>query len=563
MIRISHRVLLALALLGTPASAVAQGPATRPRLVVVIAIDQFRADYLQRFARYFESGGFNLLLQKGANFTEAYYRHSVTQTCAGHAVILTGSYADRNGVIANRWYDTASHKPQYCAADSAAQLIGVAKEGRSPRNLLVSTVGDELKTATNGRSQVITIAGKDRSAIMLGGHQADAAYWTEDTLFVSSTFYMKQLPVWVQRFNASGHVTGYRGATWDRILPAAAYAIMGPDNGAAEENPGGIGRTFPHRLGTGTGEADFLDGFQTSPFENEVIVDFAIEAMIQEGLGQDDDPDLLGIGFSANDLVGHSYGPDSHEVMDMTIRTDRLLNRFFTFLGQRVGMDRIAIVLTSDHGVAPLPERARGQGSRAQGARIDPTVIGSAAEQALRARFGTPRRPGFVDQPSWVMYHGWPWLYLNLEGLRDKRIRIEDAERIARVAVQQVPGVARAVTATDLQRERAAASHSRAELSFYPGRSGNVYYELAPYLVPESRPEGTTHGSPWGYDTHVPLLWLEQGVRPGVYRGNVSVADIAPTLSSLLGIPAPSGSQGRVLKEMLPQVIDSTTTEMP
>jgi predicted AlkP superfamily pyrophosphatase or phosphodiesterase len=552
MTRLLRDALLALAALGTAPSTFAQVPPTRPKLVVVISIDQFRADYLRRFARYFGPGGFNLLLKRGANFTEAHYRHSVTQTCPGHAVILTGSYGDRNGIIANTWYDTASHRPQYCAADSAAKLIGVGNEGRSPRNLLVSTVGDELKTATNGRSRVITVAGKDRSAIMLGGHQADAAYWTEDTLFVSSTYYMKVLPPWVRRFNASGHVTEYRGATWDRLLPPAAYAMMGPDNVAAEENPGGIGKTFPHHLGTGTSQADFLDGFQTSPFENEVVVDFAIEAITREALGQDDDPDLLGIGFSANDLVGHSYGPDSHEVMDMTVRTDRLLSRFFTFLGQQVGWDRVAIVITSDHGVAPLPELARGQGSRAQGARIDTTVIGAAAAEALRARFGTPRRPGFVDQPSWVMYQRWPWVYLNLEGLRDKRIRIEDAERIARAAVQQVPGVARAVTATDLQRERAAASHSRAELSFYPGRSGNVYYELAPYLVPESRPEGTTHGSPWGYDTHVPLLWLEQGIRPGVYQGNVSVADIAPTLSSLLGIPAPSGSQGRVLKEMLP-----------
>jgi predicted AlkP superfamily pyrophosphatase or phosphodiesterase len=552
MTRFLRDALLALAALGTAPSTFAQVPPTRPKLVVVISIDQFRADYLRRFVRYFGPGGFNLLLKRGANFTEAHYRHSVTQTCPGHAVILTGSYADRNGVIANTWYDSASHKPQYCAADSAAKLIGVASEGRSPKNLLVSTVGDELKTATNGRGRVITVAGKDRSAIMLGGHQADAAYWTEDTLFVSSTYYMKELPLWVRRFDASGHVTEYRGATWDRILPVTAYAMMGPDNVAAEENPGGIGKTFPHHLGSGTAQADFLDGFQTSPFENEVIVDFAIEAITQEGLGRDDDPDLLGIGFSANDLVGHSYGPDSHEVMDMTVRTDRLLSRFFTFLEQQIGLDRVAILVTSDHGVAPLPELARGGNSRARGGRIDPAVIVAAAEQALRARFGIPRRPGFVDQPSWIMYQGWPWLYLNLEGLRDKGIRIEEAESIAQRAVQQVPGVARALTATELLRERAAASHTRAELSFYPGRSGNVYYELSPYLLPEAQQQGTTHGSPWAYDTHVPLLWLETGIRAGAYTGNVSVADIAPTLSSLLGIPAPSGSQGRVLKEMLP-----------
>jgi predicted AlkP superfamily pyrophosphatase or phosphodiesterase len=467
-------------------------------------------------------------------------------------VILTGSYGDANGIISNTWYDGTTHKAEYCANDSTAKLIGVGKEGRSPKNLLVSTVGDELKRATRGRSRVITIAGKDRSAIMLGGHDADAAYWTEDTLLVSSTYYLKQLPRWVQQFNAAGHVTKYRGATWSRILPPTDYDMVGPDDVPAEENAGGMGKTFPHHLGSGTGQADFLDGFQTSPFENEVLVDFAIEAISQEGLGQHDVPDLLGIGFSANDLVGHSYGPDSHEMMDITIRTDRLLNRFFDFLSGRIGLDRVAIVLTADHGVAPLPELARGRDPRARGGRLDPAVIAAAAERALRARYGAPRRPEFLEQPSWIMYQGWPWLYLNLEGLADRGIKVADAEKVAQRAVQGVRGVDRALTATELLRQRAARTHSRAELSFYPGRSGNIYYELSPYLLPEAQPVGTTHGSPWEYDTHVALVWLGGGIRPGTYGGNVSVADLAPTLSALLGIPAPSGSQGRVLKEMLP-----------
>ena len=550
--RISFRkCVFASALLIGPSSGLAQAPA-RPRLVVVISIDQFRADYLARFARFFGPGGFNLLLQRGANFTEAHYRHSNTQTCPGHAVILTGSYGDANGIISNTWYDTASHKAEYCAHDSSAKLIGVDKEGRSPKNLLVSTVGDELKRATGGRSRVITIAGKDRSAIMLGGHDADAAYWTEDTLLVSSTYYLKQLPSWVRRFNAAGHVTQYRGATWDRILPPADYAMVGPDDVPAEEDAGGMGKTFPHHLGSGTGQADFLDGFQTSPFENEVLVDFAIQAIGEEHLGEDDDPDLLGIGFSANDLVGHSYGPDSHEMMDITVRTDRLLSRFFSFLSERIGLNRVAIVLTADHGVAPLPELAQGRGRRARGGRLDPKVIAAAAERSLRARYGAPRRPGLLEQASWIMYQGWPWLYLDLEGLADRGIRVADAEKVAQRAVQGVRGVDRALTATELLRQRAARTHSRAELSFYPARSGNIYYELSPYLLPEAQPVGTTHGSPWEYDTHVPLVWFAAGIRAGTYDGNVSVADLAPTLSALLDVPAPSASQGRVLSEMLP-----------
>src|SRR4051812_16206986 len=236
-------------LLGCASSvALAQPPAPRPRLVVVIVIDQFRPDYLRRFRPYFGNSGFNLFLRRGANFTQAAYQHAVTLTCPGHAVILTGTHANRNGIVANQWYDEASGRPEYCAADSSATLIGFSAAGRSPRNLIDSTVGDELKRSSGGRSRVITMAGKDRSAIMLGGHLADGAYWMEDSLFVTSTYYMKELPVWVRRFNASGRISAYAGKRWDHLLPRAAYSIAGPDDVAAEQNVAGMGRTFPHPL---------------------------------------------------------------------------------------------------------------------------------------------------------------------------------------------------------------------------------------------------------------------------------------------------------------------------
>ena len=525
----------------------------RAKLAVVIAIDQFRADYLRRFQRYFGPGGFNLFLRRGANFTEAHYQHSVTHTCPGHAVILTGSYANRNGIVANSWYSEATRKSEYCAADTLAKLIGATTEGRSPRNLLDSTVGDRLKTTTNGRSRVVAIAGKDRSAIMLGGHLADGAYWTEDTLVVSSTYYMRELPAWVTRFNGSGAITKFIGATWNRALPAAAYGSLGPDDVDAEESPAGMGRTFPHQLTTGrSSPANFIAAFQTSPFENEVLVDLAMEAIVQEQLGRDTVPDLLALGFSANDLVGHSFGPDSHEVMDITVRTDRLLERFFGFLDQQIGLDSVIIVLTADHGVSPLPEVFRRQNPGSQAARFDVSVIGAAAELALRTRFGRPRRPRYLDQPSWIMNQGWPSLYLNLEGLEDRQIPPEEAERIAQEAVEKIPGVERAITASELRRQRSQGLHSRAELSFHPARSGNVYFELAPYLLPETQPVGTTHGSPWSYDTHVPMLWYFPGIAPGARTGTVGVADLAPTLAALLGIPPPGGAAGRVLRELLP-----------
>jgi predicted AlkP superfamily pyrophosphatase or phosphodiesterase len=525
-------------------------PAPRPKLVVVIVIDQFRPDYLQRFRSHFGKGGFNLFFEQGANFDQARYRHGVTQTCPGHAVILTGSYADVNGIIANSWYDAAARREEYCAADTLVRLIGAGSEGRSPRNLIDSTVGDQLKLATAGRSRVITVSGKDRSAIMLGGHLADAAYWTDDTLVVSSTYYMKELPEWVRRFNASGAVSSYVGQSWERLLAPAAYGMVGPDDVAAEENIAGMGRTFPHRLGKRL-DKRFVNAFEASPFQNDVIVDFAMQAVVEEGLGLDQDPDLLAIGFSANDRIGHAYGPDSHEVMDVTVRTDRLLERFFSFLAKQVGLENVLVVLTSDHGVAPLPELVPQLYAGVTAGRIDPSVLAAAAEKALRARFGAARKPGWIVNPGWIVYQGWPSLYFNIRGLQDRGVPVDQAERVAKAAVEKVAGVQQVLTATELERERKDAVHSSAELSFYPTRSGNIYYVLRPYWLPETQPVGTTHGSPWDYDTHVPILWFGQGIVPGTRHDDVSVADIAPTLAVLLGIGQPTGTEGRVLKEIL------------
>jgi hypothetical protein len=524
----------------------AQARVPRPKLVVVIVIDQFREDYLSRFQSYFGKNGFNLFLQRGARFTNARYEHGVTSTCPGHAVVLTGSYADVNGIVANSWYDAAAGREEYCAADSTVRLLGSGGEGRSPRKLIGFTVGDELRLATAGRSRIVAVAGKDRSAIMLGGHLGSGVYWTKDTLFISSTYYVKELPAWVRRFNASGAVSSYAGKSWDRVLPPAAYAIVGADDAAAEEDVAGMGRTFPHHLGDLTSSIDrFVSAFEFSPFHNEVIVELAMRAVAEEGLGQDADPDLLAIGFTANDRVGHAYGPDSHEAMDVTVRTDRLLERLLGFLGKRVGLENTLIVLTADHGVAPLPEMVQRINSRASVGRVDPASLVAAAEAGLRAEFGAARASG------WIVHHNPPMLYLNLPDLRAKGISVEEGERVAKAALQRVPGVQQALTATELRQQRNQAVRSAADLSFHPARSGNIYYELQPYWVLEAQKVGTTHGSPWTYDAQVPLLWFGSRVIPGTRHGAVSVSDIAPTLSVLLGIGVPPGSRGRVLQEIL------------
>jgi predicted AlkP superfamily pyrophosphatase or phosphodiesterase len=516
-------------------------PPPRPKLVVVLVIDQFRPDYLQRFKRFFSSGGFNLFLHRGASFTDAEYQDAVTFTCPGHAAILTGTYPNLNGIVANQWYDAASGRPVYCAEDSSAALIGSPGEGRSPRNLIGSTVGDQLKQSS-ARSRVITMAGKDRSAIMLGGHRADGAYWMEDSLVVTSTYYTKSLPQWVQRFNASHRETAYLGKTWGRLLPRAAYSFMGPDDVRAEENVAGMGRTFPHPLG-GDSIARFMDAFRSSPFQNDVLLQFARAAVINERLGADTIPDLLAISFSANDLVGHAFGPDSHEVMDVTLRTDRMLADFFSFLDRRIGLDNVLIVLTADHGVAPLPEVARRDHPEA--GRLDPSTVDAAAEAALRSRFGVAPAPG------WILYLSSPWIYLNVSGLGQRGIGVEAAEIVVRDAVKDVKGVHQALTATELREQQERRMTSGPVFSFYPKRSGNVYFELEPFVLPSKDSTGTTHGSPWSYDTRVPLLWFGASIRRGRHVEPVNVADLAATLSALLEIDPPPGAQGRVLREML------------
>jgi type I phosphodiesterase/nucleotide pyrophosphatase len=525
-----------------PAQAPPAASAGRPRLVVVIVVDQLRADHLDRFRPFIGPSGFNLFFRQGAHFPSARYEHAITETCPGHAVILTGGYGMVNGIVANEWYDTRLGRPVYCVEDSSAALVGAVGPGRSPRNLIGATVGDVLKTATAGRSRVVAVSGKDRSAIMLGGKLADAAWWLVDTTFVTSTYYRPDLPEWVKAFNASGAISRHFGTRWDRLLPAAAYAGMGRDDEPSEADVAGMGRSFPHPLRT-------REAFDQSPFLDEVVAEFAMRAVSAEGLGRDTVPDILAVGLSATDYVGHVFGPDSHEIMDDVVRLDRTLARLFGFLDRTLGLANVTLVLTADHGVAPMPEVAvRGRPGAGPG-RLNPAVVDSAASEALAARFGPAPAPG------WIAYDGAPLLYLSRAAIAARHVPLDDAEAVAQAGVRAVPGVHAVLTGAELTRLRDAAvaggPASDVVRSFYPPRGGDLYYLLEPYWLPTKQSTGTGHGSIWRYDQEVPLLWFGRGIVPGAHTGPATVADIAPTLSALLGLVAPGGAQGRVLSEVL------------
>lgn len=547
--------LLGFLTLGAGRVAAADGP--KPALVVVITVDQFRGDYLQRFRPHFGPGGFNRLLEDGANFTDCRYKHAVTKTACGHAVVLTGVHANHHGIVNNAWTDRDTLKRVNCVADDSVRIIGQpdtrggvrlpgagSTAGASPRRLLASTVGDELKLVRGSGSKVIGVSSKDRSAILLAGKLADAAYWMDKGTIVSSTHYMKELPAWVRAFNDEGRVDAYFGKTWDRLLPAAAYdALQGPDDMPGEEGTHGMGRTFPRTVNGGADKitSAFYEAFEGAPFKNDVLVEFARAVVENENLGRRGVTDLLCLSFSVNDVVGHNYGPDSHEVMDITLRTDRMLADFLTFLDQRIGLKNCTIVFTADHGIPPLPERvnAAGGGGLSAG-RIDNVRLLKTCEDALNGAFGP-----LADGRRWLLVDE-NWLFFQHGVLKEKNLASAVAEKVVRDALKTLEFVEAAFTRTELDAGAITGPYSDAVLlSHYSARSGDVYYHMKPFWV--DRKTGTNHGTPYNYDVHVPLLWFGAGVTPGTFTRRVGVDDIAPTLAHLLGIVAPPLSQGQVL----------------
>jgi predicted AlkP superfamily pyrophosphatase or phosphodiesterase len=543
-----RRFLVLLSALATAAPAGTL--ADTPKLVVVISIDQFPQEYLQRFRNYFVEDGFNRLLTSGAVFTHANLNHAATLTGPGHAVLSTGTYGHRNGIVGNSWYDRASKRNIYCVEDANTTLIGYPGTGRSPANLLTGTFGDQLRMAGIFHPRVISIAGKDRAAILMGGKLANGAYWMEDSMFTTSTYYMTELPEWVRAYNRNGRINGYFGREWERALPGEEYEFLGADDQLFEDGGKGLGRIFPRRI---TGDdpskltGSYYDALLTSPFGNELVLDFAREAIRAEQLGQRGVTDVLCIGLSSNDYVGHAYGPHSHEVMDMTLQTDRQLAGFFAFLGETLGFERCLIVLSSDHGVAPIPEWIRARNGRAAARRVDTAPLKEAAGGALTKAFGAPAKG-----TAWIEALSGGNLYLNRDVLQAKKVAPEAAARLAAAALAELSSVAAAYAAADLL--AAAQPNTPADLlarAFHPARNGDVVFTLQAYQFEGKGSTGTTHGSPYAYDRHVPLILCGPGVRKGVFAAAASPADAAPTLCVLAGVELPPSTEGRVLQEAL------------
>jgi predicted AlkP superfamily pyrophosphatase or phosphodiesterase len=529
----------------------------KTRLVLLIAVDQFRYDYLERFGDLFAENGIRRLLREGASWSDANYDHVPTETAPGHATMLTGAWPSETGIIANDWYDRAENKRVNNVGDEAVRALGggVNEIASSPRNLLCSTLGDELKLATNNRSRVVGVSLKNRAAILPAGRMADAAYWfsAQTGEFVSSTYYFEHLPRWVESFNAARPADKFFGAKWDRLVPASEYERRaGIDDAPWERGDGKLTSTFPHVMNGGLSKPgpEFYDALAYSPFTNELLLDFAEQALTNERLGEDEDTDVLTVSFSANDIVGHRYGPYSQEVMDVTLRVDQQIARLLDFVDARVGLRNTTVVFTADHGVAPSPAHAASL--RLPGAYVKVSDVLTAVRNRLRARFG--KSGGQDTTADYVQTFSNGHIYFNRAALERDGVQIEDAERVAGEAALTVPGVARYFTRTQLLSGAIGQSDAiarRVMHGYNARRSGDVVLISEPFKYLADYVATATHGTPYSYDTHVPLIIMGGGVAPGRYRVPASPADIAPTLALMLGVQSPSSATGRVLTEAL------------
>ena len=479
-----------------------------PKLVVAIVIDQFRYDYLTRFHSEY-TGGFKRFFDHGAVFTNAHFEHVPTVTAVGHSTFLSGATPAMSGIIGNDWWDRASKKRVTSVSDEETKLLGSTGEGSSPNRLLQSTVGDEMKMSGKG-GKVVGVSIKDRAAILPSGHMADGAYWFDGKTgnFVSSTFYFASLPGWVSQFNASRPADKYAGQTW-------------------------MGKTM-----AATHDAKFYAALDATPYGNELILQFAEKAIVAEKLGMGSKMDLLTVSFSSNDYVGHALGAESEESHDMALRVDKLVGELIRAAEAQAGVGRVLVVLTADHGVAPVPEM--NQKRKMPGGRFDEKAEFDAVEKALTARFGAPK-------DKWITYSSEGSLFFGDPNLRD----VAEVERVAADTIRALPHVFRVYTRTQLMNGAILedAVGVRMRNGFNAARSGNVIVMLDPYWMVSRN--GTTHGTPFDYDTHVPVLFLGPQVRAGRYNANIMVNDIAPTLATMLDVETPSGSVGRVLDEML------------
>ncbi|MDH3998158.1 MAG: alkaline phosphatase family protein [Desulfuromonadales bacterium] len=547
--------LVAIVTAGPVTSAQAQN-APEIKLVLQITVDGLRGDLIERYRAGFGEKGFNRLLKEGAVFTNVHYQHANTETIVGHATLATGAHPAQHGLIGNVWFDDETKELAYNIEDAKAPLLPTREEanegeqvdpaqklsrtkGRSPMALLAPTLGDTLSAYYAGKSKVFGVSGKDRSAVAMAG-KVGKAFWysTDNGDFVTSKYYYDDYPSWASDWNQERKAESYAGANWALSGKPASYLLYEQDDRAYEVDLKGYGRTFPHQFGE-AGNPLLYTQLLVSPVGDELLLDFAKELMRHEELGQDAVPDYFSISFSGVDAINHFFGPSSLENEEVMRRLDATLAELLTFVDKQVGLEHALIVLSADHGMADMAEYMSELGYEA--GRLTPAEVTTVANKAGE-NFG-------IDEVTRLFYR--PYLYLDEEKITEAGQKKRRVEKAIAKAISDINGVEAAIATHRLEKGASGPLIDMVRNNHHPSRSGDIYVAQQPYwFLFDEGPVAAMHGSPWRYDTHVPLIFVAPDLKAQTIARPAHPTDVAPTLAAYLGITAPASAQGTVLQEV-------------
>lgn len=516
----------------------------QPKLVIGIVVDQMRQDYIYRYWDKFGNGGFKKLIQEGYFFKNAHFNYVPTYTGPGHASIYTGTSPATHGIIANDWYDKETNAVVYCTDDKDAKTIGSdSKAGlMSPKKMLTTTIGDELKINSNQRSKVFAISLKDRSSILPAGHSANAAFWFDGSVgkFISSSHYMNALPKWLNEFNDLQFVKNYLSKGWNTLYPLKTYVESISDNNNYEQAPNKKDTAiFPYNYKAQLEKNNF-EILKATPFGNSITKDLAIACLKAEQLGKNKETDMLCISFSSTDYVGHSYGPRSVEIEDVYLRLDKDLEELLKYIDGNIGKENVIIFLTADHGACDVPAHLIDM--KIPGGYINGTELTTKIKSFCFHQFGDSLVNDMINQQ----------VFLNETKLTTLNLNKSKVEHDIANFLLTIKGVSEAYPSDVLKYENftEGSFKSLIQKGYNHVRSGNVAFSYNPAWM-EYHSKGTTHGASYSYDTHVPLLFYGMNIKHGSTVNKVNIVDIAPTITSMLHISFPNGTTGIPLKELL------------
>ncbi|MCS4436564.1 alkaline phosphatase PafA [Aquiflexum gelatinilyticum] len=516
----------------------------KPKIVVGIVVDQMRQEYFYKFQERYTEGGFKRLMKDGFMMKNAHYNYIPTYTGPGHASVYTGTTPATHGIIANDWYVRSLGRTMYCAEDSTVNAVGGdAENGKiSPRNMYSTTISDEMRFASNKRSKVIGIAIKDRGASLPAGHLGDA-YWFDNITgnFMTSTYYYDSLPTWVQKFNERKLAEKYSSKKWETLFPIETYKQSIADDNTFEGPFIGQEKTvFPYDLPSLMENNGGLGIIAGTPFGNTLTLDMAYAAIEGEKLGKRGETDLLAISFSSPDYIGHRFGPTSVELEDNYLRLDRELEQFFNFLDKEYGKDEYLVFLTADHAVADI---------------VDYMLSENVPAGNFNTRYILTQMRGFsilkYGEGNWISSFTNEQVFLNYDLAKEKGVDIEEMQRSLAEFLLKFPGIKEVYTGTDMRRmDYLTGKKSLLQMGYNHKASGDLLLVLEPAWLSSSF-KGTTHGTGYTYDTHVPIVFMGWKVPQGESSRYATVTDIAPTLSMMLNIRLPNGATGQPILEIV------------